>query len=100
MRQLKAKDIGPFTKILFKMEIKDVLKDVFSKEESTGRDVLIRVTDVLIDNYYKAEADFLKFVSDVAEKDVAQIEDLSIPEFISLIKEIFKDITFFNSAAK
>lgn len=113
MRELKAKDIAPFTKILAKMELKETIKEMFVKstknkeenqEEQTdnnGKMISVLVWGV-IENYYKAEIELFTFLAELEDKTKEEIAELSLREFIELIKELFseKNISFFKSAAK
>lgn len=118
MRTLKAKDLGPFTKILSKIEIKDVIQNLFLNNEPTkidetpedskrrtenrGRRILAEIAGAVIENYYKAEKDFIQFLSSVSEKPVNEIEEMPVGEFISLIMELFSadNLPFFKTAVK
>jgi hypothetical protein len=103
MRELKAKDIAPFTKILSKIGAKDILSEVLKERESenlNGRELIASLIGSVIENYYKAEDDFLTFISNLDGRTKEEISDLPIGEFISLINEaIPKDLGFFKSAA-
>ena len=104
MRQMLAKDIAPFTKILAKMELKDSIKKMFSYNNKKQGDMVSELIWGIIENYYKAEKDFFKFLADLQEEKTlpVQIENLPLPEFINLITELVSDknLPFFKLAAK
>jgi len=115
MRELKAKDIAPFTKILAKMELKETIKEMFTKTTKTENDIENQedikpnngkmVSELMwgiVENYYKAENELFVFLADLEQKTKEEIAELSLSEFIELIKELFseKNISFFKSAAK
>lgn len=111
MRELKAKDIAPFTKILAKMELKETIKEMFTKlpktenEEETKPNNGKMISELIwgvVENYYKAENELFAFLAELENKAKEEIAELSLNEFIELIKELFseKNISFFKSAAK
>lgn len=116
MRTLLAKDIAPFTKILKKMELKESIKGMFvnsknsdtkednsdTKEDKNNGQMISELIWGIIENYYKAEQELFVFIADLEGKTKEEIADLSLNEFINLIKELFseKNMSFFKSAAK
>jgi hypothetical protein len=103
MRQLKAKDIGPFTKILTKMELKDAIKGIFTKSAKGEKgEIVSDLIWAVIENYSKAEKEFFSFLADLEGKGVEEIKELSIDEFIEILKTLFssENLPFFKSAAK
>jgi hypothetical protein len=102
MRKLLAKDIAPFTKILAKMELKDVIKSVFSNSKKERGSVTAELVYGIIENYYKAENDFLKFLSNIDGRSPEELGNLTIAEFADVLKELFdgENLDFFKSAAK
>jgi hypothetical protein len=104
MRKLKAKDIGPFTKILSKMEIKDTLTQMFSDTDKTtdSRAFGAKLVAGIIGNYYKAEKEFFAFLADMNDCKPEEIADMDAGEFINLVKELFgvDSLGFFKSAPK
>lgn len=110
MRQLIAKDLGPFTKLISKMELKETIRKMFSPENKKDKknkkdrdgEMLSELICGIIENYHKAENEFFKFLANLEEKTVAEIEELPLPDFINLITELFsrKNIFFFKSAVQ
>ncbi len=102
MRELKAKDLAPFTKILAKMELKETIKAMFTKEEKDNGEMVSSLIWGIIENYHKAEKELFKFLADLEEKTVKEIEDLSLNEFIELMTELLseKNFSFFKLASK
>lgn len=103
MRNLLARDIAPFTKILAKMDIKESIKAIFGGNKEQG-EMVSELVWAVIENYHKAEKEFFAFLADLQEEKTTklQVENLPIPEFIDLVKELFgeKNFPFFKSAAK
>ena len=102
MRVLIAKDIAPFTKILKKMELKEPIKNMFSGDSKKQGEMVSELIWGIIENYYKAEKDFFAFLAELENKKIEEIEQLSLIDFINLIKELFdkKNLPFFKLAAK
>lgn len=110
MRALLAKDIAPFTKVIVKMELKDLLKGIFKdksknqekgkkKEEEPGE----LATDLIwgiLENYYKAEQEFFAFLAGIEDKTADEIANLPAADFINLVTELLseKNFPFFKSA--
>ena len=101
MRNLLARDIAPFTKILAKMEIKDSIKAMFGSNKEQG-EMVSELVWAVIENYHKTEKEFISFLAGLEEKKPDEISGLPISEFIDLVKELFseKNFPFFKSAAK
>lgn len=101
MRQLLAKDIAPFTKLIAKMGLKDSIKTMFDGSEKQGELVSGLIWGI-IENYSKAEKDFFEFLAELENKKPEEIAELPLTEFINLIKELFseKNLSFFKFAAK
>jgi hypothetical protein len=101
MRALLAKDIAPFTKILAKMELKESLKATISGNQEHV-EIGSELNWSIIENYHKAENEFFAFLAGLEGKDIAEISELTIPEFIDLVKELFSEtnLPFFKSVAK
>lgn len=101
MRELKAKDIAPFTKILAKMELKETMKGMFKDSAEKGEMISALIWGI-VENYHKSEKDFFKFLSELEGKSSDEIAELPLSEFIALITELFSDknLFFFKLAAK
>ena len=112
MRALKAKDIGPFTKILAKLGIKDILKEFIefytskktetqnekkSEEKISTTQLTAKLIMLTIENYHNAEKDLFDLLADLNGKSSDDIADMPISELFVLIKELF--IAFQDQAA-
>jgi hypothetical protein len=111
MRTLKAKDIAPFTKIIAKMELKDTIKNMFTKTESnentegkkkSNGSMVSELIWGIVENYHKCESEFFAFLAGLEGKTTDEIAELPISDFIDLITSLFSEenISFFKSAAK
>jgi len=101
MRQLLAKDIAPFTKILAKMELKEAIKNMFANSGNDKGQMVSELIWGIIENYYKAEEEFFIFLASLEGKTKDEIAEFPLPEFVELITELFseKNLPFFKSAA-
>lgn len=94
MRELKGKDIFTFSKILKKMDLK------LEKQEDMQA-VMIDIMKKAVENINLAEVEVNSFLADLENKSVEEIENLSLKEYIDLLKE-FKNkeeiASFFTSA--
>ncbi len=106
MRKLLAKDIGPFTKILSKMDVKQSLTSIWSdKEDGTKKDgtqIGAELIGLIIENYHKVEDEFFAFLADLEGKTKDEISNMGLPAFIELVKGLVNDsnLPFFKSAVK
>jgi hypothetical protein len=112
MRALKAKDLGPFTKVLAKIGIKDLLKDFIDNsskrsgkavdKSAVGSRLISDIAGLVIENYSNAEKELFEFLADINEKTVEEIADMTLMEFVGLIKELFsgENFPFFNLLSK
>ena len=102
MRQLIAKDIAPFTKILKKMDLKESIKTTFDGTNTEKGEMVSELIWAVIENYHKAEKEFFSFLAKLENKKIEEIEQLPLAEFIALIQELFsaKNLPFFKLAAK
>lgn len=101
MRQILAKDIAPFTKLIAKMKLKDSIKIMFSGSEKQG-EMVSEIIWGIIENYSKVEQEFYIFLGSLEGKKPEEIAELPLPDFINLVTELFneKNLPFFKSAAK
>jgi hypothetical protein len=111
MRSLMSVDFFKFSKILKKMNVKEELKSITKnvtglKEEEKAQAQVgmeIELLMLFIENIGSAEKEVYSFISDVSEKTVKELQEMSIDKFIEIIKEIFGDDnfkSFFPSALK
>ena len=121
MRQLLAKDISPFIKILIKMELKETVKAMFADltegknqqtEDTSGQEpvkvkenngkMVSELVWGIVENYHKAEKDLFSFLGSLEGKTPEEIAELPLTDFINLIMELLseKNMPFFNLAAK
>ena len=103
MRKLLAKDIGPFSKVLAKMEVKEPIKQYLSKvsdkKKPASAELIGDLIGLIIDNYCKAEKELIAFLANVNDMTPEEIENLEIEKFYELVKELVSNINFFKSAA-
>lgn len=101
MRSLKAKDIGPFIRIIGKMELKEVVRNMFNGQKEQGEMVTELVWGI-VENYHKVESDLFKFLGELEGKTAKEIADLPVSEFIDLLMALFskENLPFFKLAAK
>jgi hypothetical protein len=107
MRKLLAKDIGPFTKVLVKMELKESLKEFFrdktkDKKAKEPGEVATDLVWLILENYPKAENDFFAFLAGLEGKTAEEIAELPAADFINLMTELFsgENFPFFKSAVQ
>ncbi|OLN27524.1 hypothetical protein [Desulfosporosinus metallidurans] len=111
MRKLKTSDIFSLSKIAKKMDIKkeiaSVAKDVsnFSPEEKAKAEATMQsnIIMIFIENIGSAEKEVYKFLADISGSTPKEIEDMELPLFLELIKELFSGEgigSFFSSALK
>ena len=102
MRDLIAKDIAPFMKLIAKMELKPVIKSMFNNSEEEKGQLVTELIWGIIENYSKAEKEFYIFLGDLEGKKPEEIAELPLTEFINLITELFsqKNMPFLKLAAK
>ena len=102
MRQLLAKDIAPFTKLIAKMGLKSAIKSMFGKSSKEQGEMTSELIWGIIENYSKAEKDLFIFLADLEGKTSDEISNLPLDEFINLATELFseKNLPFFKLAAK
>lgn len=99
MRKLKAKDLGAFSKIVSKMDIKEEVISLFSSVEGKDEEQLEQLNKklaaelilILVSNYWKAENEFYKLLSSLSGKTPNEIEESSPSELISMLEELAKD---------
>lgn len=102
MRNLLAKDISAFTKIIAKMELKESIKSIFDNKEKEKGAIVSEIIYAVIENYPKAENELFAFLANLQGTTKETIEEMPLNEFIDLIKELFseKNFSFFKFAAK
>jgi len=102
LRKLKARDIGPFSKILSKMDIKDDVGKLFQDTTGKTEDELkavetklaVELLFLILENYWKAEEDFFKFLASLSDKSVEDMKDSLPNEIIETVKQLAKDESF------
>ena len=116
MRALQTKDLGLFSKIIAKLEIKEEAKKLFVTIEPTGKtdeeieqekkglenELAFDVGMLLIENYWKAEKDIHKLLANMTGKNVKEVEKLPLHELIELLQGLASDeslASFFNLVA-
>jgi len=123
MRALETRDLGLFSKIISKMEIrKDITSlfttlDVDRKEGMTDEEyqaevqrqvdalntqLMAELTLLLIENYHKAQGEVYKLLASLTDSTPNDIEKLPLKEFVGLLKQLAEDesiVDFFNLVA-
>jgi hypothetical protein len=102
LRPLKTSDLGLFSKIVSKMEVKNYVKSLFVDITGKNEDELealekqlgIDFMFIILENYWKAEKEFHKLLSSMSGKTEKQIADSSPTEFIGMLKELTQDENF------
>lgn len=102
LRPLKTSDLGLFSKIISKMDIKDDVKSLFvditdkNEEElvTLNKQLGVDIMFLILENYWKAEKELHKLLSSMSGKTEEQIADSSPTEFIGMLKELSKDENF------
>ena len=116
MRKLQAQDIGKIINLLNKMDVVDLLKDLFSGEmrksiinrlrqeqqegiqgtlatemtaEEVGAEILMAVVPKVLLVIPKAQTEVNIYLADVCEVEVETIDRLDIDEYIKLIFDFF-----------
>lgn len=108
MRGLQTKDLGLFSKIISKLEIKSEAKKLFLTIDPTGKSdeeietekkeaenkLAFDVGMLLIENYWKAEKDIHRLLANLTGKTIKEVEKLPLNELIELLQELAKDESF------
>lgn len=108
MRALKTKDLGLFSKIVSKLDLKDELDNLFVTIDGKGKTKLeiekeqaqlnyeigIKLIMVLVENYFKAEEEVYTLLANLTDQKKQDIEDLPLNEFIELLMKIKDDESF------
>lgn len=102
LRPLKTSDLGLFSKIISKMEVKKEVANLFvditdkneNELETLNKQLGVDLTFIILENYWKAEKEFHKLLSSMSGKTEKQIADSSPTEFIGMLKELTQDENF------
>lgn len=108
MRGLQTKDLGLFSKIISKLEIKEEAKKLFVSIDPAGKsaeeieqeknalegELAFDVGMLLIENYWKAEKDIHKLLANMTGKTIKEFEKLPLNELIKLLQELANDESF------
>jgi hypothetical protein len=105
MRILLAKDIIPMGKILAKTNLRPMLKEIFSGEKKAlgNSELAIELVFKLLESMDIIGTALFEFLAYVENKEVKDIEELSLEELVDLLKELIGDKnfgSFFKLAAK
>lgn len=106
MRKLLAKDIIPMGKILAKTDLKPIIKEVFfekKNQEDGNTGLVVELVYKLLESMDKIAGSLFEFLAYFEEKNVKEIEELPMEEFVDLLHELFGDKnfgSFFKLAAK
>lgn len=102
MRAFKAKDLGLFSKIANKMDIKSEIDGLFvditgkTKQElaQINQEMGIKLIMLIVENYWKAEKEVYTLLANLTDTTVKEVEDLPLDEFVKLITQVTKDESF------
>ena len=105
MRALITRDIIPMSKMLAKIELKPILKDVFfgEKKAENNNELILELVSQLLENMDKIANSLFEFIAYLEEKQVTEIEEMPLDEFVEILKELFADKnfgSFFKLASK
>ena len=107
MRKIQSPDFFTFTKIIKKMgvreEIKKLANDLATSENKkvAEKEMEIEMIMIFVENISNAEKEVYKFISDISEKTIEELKDLTV--FMDAIEAIFKEDTiksFFKLALR
>ena len=100
LRQLKGKDIYQITKIINKLNIKEILESLFNSGDKgiqdLGMSIVANALTVILENLNVVEDDINQLLADLTSTSVEEIEDLSFLDYTQLIEDFvmhedFKD---------
>lgn len=99
LRKLRSTDLGLFSKIISKLEVrKDVTNmffDIGSKKPAQLKAVEKKLAAdgllLLLENYWKAEKELHQLLASLSSRSQSEIEELPLNELIEMLKEILKD---------
>ena len=113
LRALRGDDIFPLLAILNKLDVVDELTAIFTgtavsgtslkgltkkqleaKTEEIGTKVLANLAKKALVNIASVREDLNEFIASLSEKDVAEIKELSMIDYLNSVKAIFKDPQF------
>lgn len=113
LRALRGDDIFPLLAILNKLDVVDELAAMFTgtavsgenlkgltkkqleaKTEEIGTKVLANIAKKALINIASIRDDLNEFLASLAEKDVAEIKELSMLDYLNGVKAIFQDPQF------
>lgn len=105
MRGLQTKDLALFSKIISKLEIKEEVKKLFvtvdiankTEEEiaeeiqKTNEGLEYQLVMLLVENYWKAEKEVYKLLANLTGKNIKEVQELPLADFIGLFEQLMKD---------
>ena len=119
MKPLTTRDLGLFSRIVAKMDIRKDITGMFrtmqidkperpkgmsqeeykvyveehiqAKAEEANRAMMADLLIILIENYHKAEKEVYTLLAGLSDQSVADIEELPLKGFIELLKELLED---------
>jgi hypothetical protein len=95
MRNLIARDIIPFGKILAKTDLRPVFKDVFSGDKKANNsEIILKLIYKILENMDIVGSALFEFLAYLENKEISDIEELPIDELVELIKQLFGDKNF------
>lgn len=109
MRNLHARDLFTFSRMITKMGIKDELKNFLNpqngndnedentnnEKNGTGLELIMTILSKLPD----AENEFFEFLAPICEKTIEETKDIPLIDLIQTLKDIWRDsgiLSFFT----
>ena len=108
MRKLKAKDLGLFSKIVGKLNLKDEVNELFVTVDGTDKteeqieqeqrqaneELGVKLVVLLVEKYWMAEKEVYRLLTDLTGMTVKEVQDLPFDEFVDLFMKIKEDESF------
>lgn len=97
MRNLQARDLFTFSKMITKMELKEQFKgmlDPQNKVDGKPQNLGIDVIMLILENVSLAENEFYEFIAPIAEKTPEESKEMPFKELKQLFANILNDADF------
>ena len=93
LRELKGKDVYQITKIINKLNIKEILESLFNSGDKgkdvqeLGMSIVTNALTIILENLNAVEADINQLLADLTSTTVEEIEELSFLDYTQLIED-------------
>lgn len=97
MRNLQAKDLFTFSKMITKMELKEQFKEMLDPEsrvDGKPQNLGIDIIMLIIENISLAEKEFYEFIAPIAEKGIDEVKEMTFKELKEIFAVIITDADF------